>query len=281
MDFHMNSKADRTARRLSELLEEFKHTAKAFEILMEKHFGHSREAIDHQIFNLDPDRPSVGAAIFLSLDDSTSMDAVVLRAFEAAGLDPKNIWHWRLLVQLFAEVHFGQQNKRGAPLKWDALNYLRLYIDVRKIQAGRTVPLSETRVCEFLRGHAPYKERYGGLTKERLRKLVREARDPRPHVKAIRDILSNRDAIKRTSDPLRSAREPSEEKEAQFPQLLKEVYKALENAKKGDEKSSTDALRSGEWSEEKEAQFSRLLDLIYDTHEASNRAKKGDEKSPR
>jgi len=72
------------------------------------------------------------ASTLLVLQDSP-YDAPLAKAFDAAGLDPVNPIHWRILISFFAMAHFGQGKGRGRPAEWDGERYSKLLQDVDRV----------------------------------------------------------------------------------------------------------------------------------------------------
>jgi hypothetical protein len=69
----------------------------------------------------------------LNLNEKDQKNIEILRAFETAGLDHRNPFHWRKLLECFAKAHFGK--KKTKPKKWDAFEFcvlLKDYLDVTR-----------------------------------------------------------------------------------------------------------------------------------------------------
>ena len=106
-------------------------------------------------------------------------DASIKAAFEAAKLDPDDPYHWRTLMHFFAWAHFGDKNRRGAPTKWDSLHLQKLLNDFEELKSKNTA-MSDDRVLSFLGKNEAYQARDGGpLSTSQLRKLLKQARDPK------------------------------------------------------------------------------------------------------
>ena len=76
--------------------------------------------------HFDWDKPAIRdawAASVLTLAPNSEFDGPLADAFTAAGLDPKNPFHWRLLVSVFALAHFRKRRGRGRPEEWSDTLY--------------------------------------------------------------------------------------------------------------------------------------------------------------
>jgi hypothetical protein len=99
-------------------------------------------------------------------------------AFGAAELDPNDPIHWYQLLTFFAWAHFGDRRKRGAPTKWDSARYCTLINDFNAMKL-RNQALSDEDVFKHLGRGSGYRTRKRPLSPSRLRKLLKEARDPK------------------------------------------------------------------------------------------------------
>jgi hypothetical protein len=121
----------------------------------------------------------------LTLNSDDERDKPLASAFAAANLDPNNIHNWKLLLREFAIAHFAPRRGAGAPLKWPADRYCRLLAQVHQLKV-KNPSLKNTRACGLLCKQPEYRQKSGKpLSVDRLRKALREARDP-----AFNDILS-------------------------------------------------------------------------------------------
>src|SRR5580698_7090284 len=81
-----------------------------------------------QFFDFENDAIHAASSwIALRLFKDSKEDAAMLTAFKEAGLDHRNPMHWRELVAIFAEVHFGRVKTK--PKKWDAEGLWRVWLD--------------------------------------------------------------------------------------------------------------------------------------------------------
>lgn len=130
---------------------------------------------------IDWDNPFVRnetASDAVTLDSENPMDEQIGLAFNAAGLNHKNPWHWRILLGMFAVAHFGPKRRRGARKLWAGDSYCQLLYDVEKVKAEHSWP-SDRAACRVLaKRRVAYGEHGKQQTAETLRRAVREARDP-------------------------------------------------------------------------------------------------------
>jgi hypothetical protein len=112
----------------------------------------------------------------LTLDEADPSNAPLLRAFRAAGLDHRNPLNWRTLLGCFAKAHFGA--KKTKPIKWDSAKFSALLKDYSDVKQTRP-ELSDLQVCNLLKRDKTYRAKYGDYNLHALRKLVRQARDPK------------------------------------------------------------------------------------------------------
>jgi len=124
----------------------------------------------------------------LSLSSKNANDESLRKAFAYAGLEPRNPRHWRILLDCFAEAHFGR--RAGRPTKWSAINYDELLNQFDE-QMARTPRLSVIAICKILK-----KAHYSGPGQpswDALRKLVRNARNPKnnefPTLRAAGELI--------------------------------------------------------------------------------------------
>ena len=114
--------------------------------------------------------------IALNVSDG-DVDKPIRVAFQRAGLDVHNPLHWRLLIWMFSRAHFGARTQPGAPRFWTTERYCDLLSDIWHIKAKK--PMRDKDACRVLLKTKPYGRGQKQLTVERLRKALREARDPK------------------------------------------------------------------------------------------------------
>ncbi len=114
----------------------------------------------------------------LTLNPNDERDKPLAAAFAAASLDYKKPHHWKLLIRELAAAFFVPRRKAGAPIKWPADRYCRLLAQVRQLKLDNP-RLSDDRACALLCKRPEYQQKSGkALSAERLRKALREARNP-------------------------------------------------------------------------------------------------------
>jgi hypothetical protein len=170
----MPSKDHGLTKRLKQALQDSAESR----VLTEAFIAHQfRDAGDHMktMFNFDINEVYLAhARASLKIDSRLSEDRLIQKAFEAAGLNPKDPGAWRTLVSIFAKVHFGAI---GAPKIWDAERY-QLLLDHSAEVSRQYGAKSDPEICRKLRAADPYKKFYERNKVATLRKRLREARDP-------------------------------------------------------------------------------------------------------
>jgi hypothetical protein len=99
-------------------------------------------------------------------------------AFNAAKLDPTDPMQWVSLIYFFSWAHFGDRQGRGAPKKWDSARLCKLIKDFNEKKRSNAA-LSDENVFKILGKRAEYQSKKGPLSPSRLRKLLKEAHDPK------------------------------------------------------------------------------------------------------
>ena len=131
-------------------------------------------------------RKSLIADYIFTLNPDHELDKPLVMAFAAAGLNHKNPFHWKLLLREFAIAHFLPRRGGGAPTKWTANRYCRLLAQVHQLKLNNA-HLTDKGACTILCKWPEYQQKSEKrLSVERLRKALREARNP-----VINDILSS------------------------------------------------------------------------------------------
>jgi hypothetical protein len=172
----MPSRQDATAKRLLKLLEDARPINS--QQVTDAVLGPLSEVFNTLMLpNLDD--PLVHATLTrsaLMLDKSHQQDALILRAFEAAGLDPRNPLNWRQLLGYFAEAHFGKKTTK--PVKWDQYELMVVLKDYLEVKRNHQ-KLKDSEICNLLMRKKPYSDKYGKYNFHALRKLARHARSPK------------------------------------------------------------------------------------------------------
>lgn len=104
-----------------------------------------------------------------------AIDRAVTTAFSASKLDIKNPLDWRLLLEVFCWAHFGEHKKAGAPVRWTDERYCALLRHVAEAKATKRVT-TDKAACAAIK--KMFASAYSAISAERLRKALREARDP-------------------------------------------------------------------------------------------------------
>jgi hypothetical protein len=132
----------------------------------------------------------------LRLDPADAQDVPILKAFKTFGLNPSNPLHWRMLVRVFAHLHFNRRGRgrpegKGKGKKiWDARMYrllgsyrnmiYRAYPDINDRQAAKLITddpmIKDMFHCdsESLRKRIPMARRIWTQAYEAAERLGRE-----------------------------------------------------------------------------------------------------------
>jgi hypothetical protein len=171
----MIKKTDTAAKRLAELFTESPKLSAALKKQEEEKGPGAKVGIPDWNEVL-PDWVDPILTIF-SLNPSVALDQAIITAFNKAGLDPKQLSHWRALISLFAYAHFGRWPSSGRPKEWTSETYSDLLCDFLAI-TNKNPNISVSRACDLLTQRYPekYKQSKGRLAKE-----VMKAKDPKFH----------------------------------------------------------------------------------------------------
>ena len=132
------------------------------------------------VFNFEDDTVHAALSrVALMLEQSSERDKPVFAAFKAAGLNPDNPLHWRALVFMFSEAHFGKA--RTKPQKWSPTALNGVLADYRTIKAENP-GASDAQICKLLRSDPRFKRKYQHYSPDALRKLLRQARSPNANI---------------------------------------------------------------------------------------------------
>jgi hypothetical protein len=165
----MPSRKDATSKRFLALVRQKKENSS---LLKPLNMGLDAETLSRL------DDPIVHSALShtaLTFDEAIPGSTAILRAFKATGLDPRNPFDWRKLLECFAEAHFGK--KKTKRITWNSWKFSALLKDYLNVKQGRH-ELSDYEVCELLKKDKIHKVKYGDYNIHALRKLVRCARSP-------------------------------------------------------------------------------------------------------
>jgi hypothetical protein len=103
------------------------------------------------------------------------IEGVIKTAFETAGLNHENFLDWYQLLYCFSWAHFGDRPRRGAPIKWDSLEYSKLLDGYYQIK-WKHPSWSDEAIFKDLIKRQGYRTKKGSLSTSRLRKLLTEAK---------------------------------------------------------------------------------------------------------
>ena len=135
---------------------------------------------------IDWDDPAAWSRDARKAFDPNNLDESTKAAFEKFKLDPRNPYHWRMLMLFFADAHFGDRAGRGRPKKWNGESLCEL---LRHVSDARKKRPSAKRsdVFRSLVKRAPY----AGLEPDALKHAYAAALDP----KRNKVLFDQRDAI--------------------------------------------------------------------------------------
>jgi hypothetical protein len=157
---------DSVSQRFSKLLKQINHNELALqEASVMKELAanfNARNDRGEPDFDNVPFREALANA-FLTLYPANKSDAPLAKAFTKAALDPKNPFHWRLLMNLFCLAHFGRGRGRGK--EWDSTRYMKFLRDFEKVKAEKPA-FNKSEVCRLLKKRHP--GTYGKLSIHRL-----------------------------------------------------------------------------------------------------------------
>jgi hypothetical protein len=145
----MASRRDSSSRRLLQLFEETRLTRELGKRFFEDDILKPAGTTFDQLLDFNND--AIHAAfsrIALRLNDGDKKHAPLLAAFREAGLDHHNPVHWRDLLSMFAETHFGKATTK--PKTRDPVGLSRVLNDYLTIKSENPA-LKEPELRKLLR----------------------------------------------------------------------------------------------------------------------------------
>jgi hypothetical protein len=176
----MASRRDSSSKRLLQLFDETRLSRELAKRFFEDDILKPAGATFDQLFDFNND--AIHAAFSrtaLRLNDADKKDASLLAAFRKAGLDHKNPLHWKHLLSMFAETHFGKV--RTKTQKWDSVGLSNVLDDYRTVKSENPTA-SEPTLRKKLRSDKRFKDKYERYNMHSFRKLLRQARNPELNV---------------------------------------------------------------------------------------------------
>lgn len=165
---------DVSGRRLQRSLSECKA---AQEIWI--HFGGKLAKRFHELLKHEPARQMI-ASDLLKITDPDGVDKSLKRAFDEAGLDHGNPLHWRQLISLLAEAHFGPRMKRTAdPERPERL--IALFRKASEVNGNHRLDWNVSAIAKKLRESD--RKQFAGVKEDAVRKQIEEA------LRFVREIL--------------------------------------------------------------------------------------------
>jgi hypothetical protein len=184
--FHLIAGVTDPSKRLSKLLAAFVDP-RMFTMLSDALRDEARkQAPDEELTTYDfsltnPEVLHFWREVAFDLSSNNVRDEPIINAFRQADLDPVHPMSWRYLLEAFCWSHFPPKKLPGAPKQWTGDKYCQLLADIRELK-GQSKTLSDRATCARLTRSTKFKTRYGALSVERLRRALREARDPKYNV---------------------------------------------------------------------------------------------------
>jgi hypothetical protein len=126
----------------------------------------------------DWDDPSV-REVFANTVLKVGQNGLEAKVFDAAGLDPKNPFHWRILLTSFCWSLLQSKQKRGRPPEW-VDRYPRLARDFAMVQKEKP-SIAAVAVCRILKKRFPtiYGRQNESPSAQRIAKEVKKLQNPK------------------------------------------------------------------------------------------------------
>jgi hypothetical protein len=173
----MPSRKDSTSRRLFNL---FQHaTWQHAEQIAEQRLSDMLARIGGRIDFADDIAHAAFSREALMLEESSERDRPVFAAFKAAGLSPDNPMHWRYLVFMFSEAHFGKAETK--PKMWHSFALSEVRADYLTIK-GENPGTNQSEICQLLRRDRRFKHKYHKYNPDAFRRLLRHANSPKYNI---------------------------------------------------------------------------------------------------
>lgn len=166
----MTSVKDPAAKRLKRKMDEARILVPETERVIRSLLPEVVDVLEH--YEIDVIFASIARVTF-KLNPTKADDAPIIAAFSAAGLDYKNLPHWRKLLEIFCDVHFAKLKTK--PVTWDIV----ALIDVARdyfIEKKAHPEMKHTELCTKLQ--KKHKGKYGYYNPRSFRKIVRKAINP-------------------------------------------------------------------------------------------------------
>jgi len=126
-----------------------------------------------------------------------SITGPIQKAFERFGLNPANPFAWRLLLHVFADIHFGPRiTAVGAPKKWTDVAWCELLSDFDQLKE-RNSEASDSAICKFMRNDRALGNRYAKVSAATIRRNLQYARSPSHNtmLRTLADIYAKKDKL--------------------------------------------------------------------------------------
>jgi hypothetical protein len=183
----MPSRRDSSAKRLFQLFEESRLPRQVAKQAFDERILNPAGTSFDQFFDFDNNMMVHAACsrIALRLNEGNEKDAPLVAAFREAGLDHRNPLHWRHLLSMFAETHFGKIKTK--PQKWDPAALFQLRHDYCTLESENPGAKS-SELRKLLRTDKRFKDKYKSDSKDKsynedaFRKLLRHALSPASNV---------------------------------------------------------------------------------------------------
>jgi hypothetical protein len=170
------SRRDSSSKRLFQLFEETRPLRELAKRFFEDDILKPAGTSYDQLFDFNND--AIHAAfsrVALRLNHGDEKHAPLLTAFREAGLNHRNPLHWRDLLSMFAETHFGKIKTKDKT--WDSVGLSQVLNDYLTIK-GENPALKEPELRKKLRSEKRFKDKYAHYKFHAFRKLLRQAKSP-------------------------------------------------------------------------------------------------------
>jgi hypothetical protein len=173
----MASRRDSTSKRLFELFDETRLSRELAKRFFEDDILKPAGTSLDQLFDFNNDAVHAACSrVALPLNDASKAHASMLSAFKEAGLNHRNPLHWRYLLSMFAEAHFGEvKTKTKTRDSVGLIKVLNAYLTIKR----ENLTLNEPEIRKKLRSDKRFKDIFQKVNDDRaFRKLLGQARNP-------------------------------------------------------------------------------------------------------
>jgi hypothetical protein len=176
----MASRRDSSSKRLFQLFDETRLSRELAKRFFEDDILRPLSTTFDQMLDFDNDVTHAAfSRVALRLNDGDKKHAPLLTAFGEVGLDHHNPVHWRDLLSMFAETHFGKA--RTKPKTWDSVGLSQVLQDYLAVKQENPTA-NNAQLRKLLRKDKRFKDKYAQYNIDAFRKLLRQALSPKDNV---------------------------------------------------------------------------------------------------